>query len=288
MKAVIVALIAGVVGCACVQPASATHAAKFKEKVLYSFCSQTNCTDGAEPGGLIDVQGVLYGTTFGGGTGDCPGLDGCGTVFSLDPSTGAETVLYAFTGGTDGDVPLSGLIDVNGILYGTTEFGGNQNSDCGNGSCGTVFAFDLTTGEETVLYSFCSEQNCADGSNPHSGLIDVNGTLYGTTMYGGVNGMARQGGELECSGSNCGTVFSLDPSTGTEAVVYSFCSQSDCTTAPIPKPACSMSTERFTAQQLWAELAIHVARCSRLIPAQTRSPCSSHSMARTARIPTPA
>jgi uncharacterized repeat protein (TIGR03803 family) len=92
------------------------------EKVLYSFCNTgPNCSDGSEPAaGLIHSNGTLYGTTyFGGGTG-CDGIYGCGTVFSLDQRTDAETVLHAFSGGADGEFPLGNLIDLNGVLYGTT------------------------------------------------------------------------------------------------------------------------------------------------------------------------
>jgi len=81
---------------------------------------------------LIEVKGTLYGTTLSGGTG-CDGA-GCGTVFSLDPNTGAETVLYAFQGGTDGSGP-NAVIDVKGTLYGTTVGGGAY-------GYGTLFALE--------------------------------------------------------------------------------------------------------------------------------------------------
>jgi uncharacterized repeat protein (TIGR03803 family) len=115
-------------------------------------------------------------------------------VFSLDPSTGAETVLHSFGSGTDGQTPLAGLLAVDGKLYGTTWLGG----DFGGG---TVFALDLETGAETLAYSFCSQANCADGGNPEASLIDVDGTLYGTTPTGGVGAHCHSGG--------CGTVFML-------------------------------------------------------------------------------
>ena len=153
-----------------------------KEKILYFFCAQQNCTDGSYPdGGLTGVDGILYGTTPFGGANDK------GTIFSLDPATGEETVLYSFCGGdapcADGDLPSGGLIDVDGTLYGATDRGGtNCQSSTG---CGTLFALDLNTGVETTLYSFCSQQNCADGDEPSSGLIAINGMLYGATVKGG-------------------------------------------------------------------------------------------------------
>jgi len=178
------------------------------EKVLHSFCSQQNCTDGANPGGsLIEVDGVLYGATAKGGDA------GYGTVFALDPATGAETVLYSFAGGTDGIHPNGGLVAVDGTLYGTTEGGGNKNYLCPDFGCGTVFAVDMGTGAETVLHSFAGEGTDTDGDFPRAGLIDVDGVLYGTTFYGGGTG---------CYGVGCGTVFTVDPGSGAETVIYSF------------------------------------------------------------------
>ncbi|HTT83532.1 MAG TPA: choice-of-anchor tandem repeat GloVer-containing protein [Rhizomicrobium sp.] len=188
-----------------------------QENLLYSFCSQQNCVDGERPGAaLIDVNGTLYGTTTGGGTGTAPCGNSpahCGTVFAVDPNTGTETAIYSFgSSATDGYMPEGGLINVNGMLYGTTLGGGTHDA-------GTVFALNPSTGAETVLYSFCSQQNCADGEDPEDSLIDVNGTLYGTTPLGG-NTSSRG-----CRFWGCGTVFALDPDSGTETVVYPFCSR---------------------------------------------------------------
>jgi uncharacterized repeat protein (TIGR03803 family) len=191
MRAVSVAVFAGMLGSAFVIPAPAARAVSFTEKVLWSFGSGT---DGTNPhAGLIDVSGTLYGTTaFGGGTG-CDGY-GCGTVFSIDPDTGAETPVYSFCSRKDcrdGDYPYAGLIDVRGALYGTTSSGGTS-TGCDGSGCGTVFSIDPSTGAEAVLYSFFGG---TDGANPNASLIDVKGTLYGTTYNGGAYGY--------------GTVFSL-------------------------------------------------------------------------------
>jgi len=177
------------------------------EMVQYSFCSHRNCSDGAEPeGSLINVNGKLYGATLSGGSGRCES-GGCGTVFSITRS-GEERMLHAFEGGAgDGSFPEAGLTNVNGTLYGTTSSGGAH-------ADGTVFSI-TPGGTETVLYSFCSRNNCTDGSLPSDALIDVKGTLYGTTYYGG--GLC---------GDNCGTVFSMTPS-GTETVLYAFKGGSD-------------------------------------------------------------
>src|SRR3984957_6557409 len=186
--------------------------------VLYSFCQQTNCTDGAEPDGplVADSAGNLYGTTGSGGSTNC--FDGCGTVFRLAPD-GTETVLYAFCGKDascpDGEYPQSPLIlDRFGNLYGTTASGGSTN--CFEG-CGTVFKL-APDGTETVLYSFCNRSGCADGSGPDGGVVmDGRGNLYGTTGLGGT----------ACNQNGCGTVFKLAPD-GKEKVLYSFCSQDGC------------------------------------------------------------
>jgi uncharacterized repeat protein (TIGR03803 family) len=138
------------------------------EKVLYRFAGGS---DGSGPkGDLIDVNGTLYGTTVGGGT------HACGTVFIITTS-GQEKVLYSFAGVSDGKAPQAGLINVNGTLYGTTSEGGGG---CGYG-CGTVFSV-TTAGAETVLHRFAGG---SDGDNPVAPLVEVNGTLYGTTERGG-------------------------------------------------------------------------------------------------------
>jgi uncharacterized repeat protein (TIGR03803 family) len=199
----------------------AVQTAQAQEHTVYSFCSQTGCVDGAIPvAGLIDVNGLLYGTTFSGAGTGCYG-QGCGTVFSLDPGTGTETVLHTFSNnGTDGALPIGALIDVTGTLYGTTSAGGST-AGCYTGyGCGAVFSLDPGTGAETVLYSFCSQAHCTDGESPEANLIEVNGILYGTTAIGGDTGCY--------GGYGCGTVFSLDPGTGQEKVVYTFCSHANC------------------------------------------------------------
>ncbi|MBV8799241.1 MAG: hypothetical protein JO208_05485 [Alphaproteobacteria bacterium] len=185
--------------------------------VLYSFCSQQNCSDGASPysGLIMDGSGNLYGTTTGGGPHRY-----AGTVFKIAPD-GTETVLYSFCSQvncTDGGYPQAGLImDNSGNLYGTTGGGGNSTG------AGTVF--ELTPdGTENVLYSFCSQNNCADGSNPQASLVmDNSGNLYGTTGGGGLG---------HCQGG-CGTVFEVTPS-GSESVLYSFCSLVACTDGAFP------------------------------------------------------
>lgn len=175
-----------------------------KETVLYSFCPNVpNCTDGADPESslIFDTKGDLYGTTSFGGSANC-GNAGCGTVFTLTPS-GQETVLHSFTGPPDAWFPGPGtalVFDTKGNLYGTTATGGVSDR-------GAVFML-TPSGQETVLYSFCSESNCADGGGPSGNLVfDNKGNLYGTTGGGGTSGF--------------GTVFKLTPA-GKETVLYGF------------------------------------------------------------------
>jgi len=178
-----------------------------KETVLYSF---KGGTDGANPTGALarDAAGNLYGTTLNGAGSGCGPLDGCGTVFKLD-ATGKETVLYRFTGGTNGTAPFAGLIrDKDGNLYGTTTAGGG--SGCGGSGCGTVFKVDAA-GEETVLHRFAGGK---DGSNPQASVIrDAQGNLYGTTLQGGGSGCNDNAG--------CGTVYKLN-TAGKEQVLHRF------------------------------------------------------------------
>jgi uncharacterized repeat protein (TIGR03803 family) len=105
-----------------------------KGEALHSF---KGTPDGGEPTARLvrDAAGNLYGTTFLGGA------SGAGTIFKLD-ITGHETVLYSFTGGTDGGNPESSLVmDAAGNLYGTTYLGGETASCFAPNGCGVVFKF---------------------------------------------------------------------------------------------------------------------------------------------------
>jgi|HubBroStandDraft_6_1064221.scaffolds.fasta_scaffold08263_3 uncharacterized repeat protein (TIGR03803 family) len=157
------------------------------ENVVYAF---QGGHDGDVPlGSVIDVKGELYGTTSYGGSNDG------GTVFKMTTS-GTKTTLYSFKGGSsDGERPSGNLINVDGVLYGTTGFGGKND-------LGTVFA--LASGKETVLHAFTG---APDGASPNGSLLDVKGTLYGTTSGGGKFGK--------------GTVFSVSKS-GKEQILYAF------------------------------------------------------------------
>jgi uncharacterized repeat protein (TIGR03803 family) len=223
---------------------------------LYSFCSQSGCSDGGKPlyGSLVQgPDGNFYGTTYLGGTANG------GTIFKMTPA-GARTTLYNFcsqTGCTDGTAPYAGLaLGSDGNFYGTTSSGGA-------GNLGVVFKI-TPGGAYTTLYSFCSQSGCPDGNAPYAPLIRAtDGNFYGTTYTGGSNnqgtafkitpsgalttlhsfdgshgrkprGALAQGtdgnfyGVTEQGGSNgFGTVFKMTPQ-GTLTTLYSFCNQGGC------------------------------------------------------------
>jgi uncharacterized repeat protein (TIGR03803 family) len=190
----------------------------WSESVLYNFCTLTNCSDGDGPFGgplIFDQAGNLYGTTAYGGNGLSFCL-GCGVAFRLTPNADgswSESVLYAFTGGTDGGGSNAGVIfDRAGNLYGTTT---------GGGAFGAGTAFKLVPNaarswSESVVYSFTGGK---DGGSPQAGLIfDQAGNLYSTTLSGGRH--------FACGdGNGCGVVFKLTPSADgswTESVLHTF------------------------------------------------------------------
>ena len=221
------------------------------ETTLYSFCPVAGCADGQNPMYsylLLDGQGNLYGTAFGGGA------NGYGVVFELSNSGGTwtETVLHSFANAPDGANPGNGLImDGAGNLYGMTFAGGTGNgkgcifqlSPSGgtwtekviyditsthsgltlDPNTGTIYGTTYGTVFElrqngsgawvpTVLFTFNPANAATQGSNPVGTLVlDGAGNLYGTTLTGGAN--------------NVGVVYKLTPAlTGpwTETLLFSF------------------------------------------------------------------
>jgi uncharacterized repeat protein (TIGR03803 family) len=192
-------------GCGTVFKLTPNADGSWTESVLHTF----HGGDGELPraGLIFDVAGSLYGTTQDGGA------HKGGTVFKLTPNADGswtETVLHSFNG-SDGRVPLAGLIfDAAGDLYGTTAYGGNL-SVCIRSGCGVVFKLAPNADgswTESVLHEF----NIRDGADPFAGVIfDAAGNLYGTTEGGG--------------SQDSGTLFKLSPNADgswTESVLHEF------------------------------------------------------------------
>jgi uncharacterized repeat protein (TIGR03803 family) len=174
------------------------------ERVLYGF---TGLKDGFGPGSplAIDTSGNIYSTTPDGGTA------GVGTVYELQNGKSKVNVLHGFLGKRDGGTGSLGALlrDSSGDLYGVTETAGES----GNGTVYRVSAGTNGKGKLTTLYTF---KGTPDAGSPYGGLVaDTAGNLYGTTYYGGANGL--------------GAVFEL-ARKGTkyrERVLYSFKGGSD-------------------------------------------------------------
>jgi uncharacterized repeat protein (TIGR03803 family) len=174
-------------------------------KVVYSF----SFSDGSSPNGdlILDAAGNVYGTTqFGGGSNR-------GLIFKLN-AKGQQTILYTFTGASDGGIPIGRLLrDTAGNLYGITALGGDPTC-----SCGTVFKL-AKNGSLKVLHSFKGGKDGAQNQGQAElGLVMVNGDLYGSASFGGVSG---------CDGSlGCGVIFKVTQA-GKETVLHRFTGQAD-------------------------------------------------------------
>ena len=146
-------------------------------KTIYSFKGQPDA--GFPYGGLLfDAAGNLYGTTY------YDGANNLGSVYELSPRpTGewAETVLYSFTAGKDGNSSIGNLVfDPAGNLYGTTSEGGLS-------GIGTIFKLTNNSGvwTESVVHSF---RGPPDGAFAYNGMVvDNAGNFYGATVHGGAD-----------------------------------------------------------------------------------------------------
>jgi uncharacterized repeat protein (TIGR03803 family) len=287
-------LFAGLVALAAIGLELSSSAAAYTLKTLYSFCKETDCTDGMTPAGLYqDPNGRLVGVTFEQGT------NNGGTVFELipnaDKSKWSFKTLHSFcvvATCPDGSQPYDAVVeDVNGNVYGTTTNNGPAgygtvyrlsrkgkfsvlyafciDIDClgyapfgltyqgaasgtlydgvsplygaaGGGGAhgsGTVFELDPVPGKtkfkSKVLYSFCPQSGCADGSSPAGSLlVDGGGNLFGVTGSGG---------------TGSGVAFELTPNSRktkwTETALYSFCQQPSCADGQLPVGALTIDTE---------------------------------------------
>jgi uncharacterized repeat protein (TIGR03803 family) len=177
------------------------------EKVIHRFTYGSR--GGTCPSSQLAFQsGLLYGTALYTGTKRSP-TSGYGTIFNIDPKSGAETVLHTFTGRKDGGNPLGGLLYLNGAFYGTAHSGRN-----GADIFGTLYEIDPTTGTLTVVYQFVGGANAA---YPDGGLLYAAGALYGTSF-----------------GPGCGAVYMVSPTTGAEMLVHLFTGGKDgCYPSPV-------------------------------------------------------
>jgi uncharacterized repeat protein (TIGR03803 family) len=157
---------------------SAAHAAS-TTKVIYSFAGG-NDGEYTDTDLVMDQAGNIYGTSVQGG------IFGGGTVFQVTPA-GLHTVLYNFTGGSDGGEPYKGVtLDAQGNLYGTAVTGGGGSCE---GGCGTLFQLKKSgnTYDFSVIHTFTGGK---DGSGPGAPLsIDKFGNLYGMAPTGGQFGV---------------------------------------------------------------------------------------------------
>jgi uncharacterized repeat protein (TIGR03803 family) len=168
--------------------------------VLHQFIAGNN--DGASPYSELTqgADGVLYGTTWSGGT------NAAGIVFRINRDGGGFTILHHFGSAADGSTPFDGVIQAgDGFLYGTTYYGGTNSN-------GTIFKIDTNGSFYSVLYRFT---NSPDGANSYGGLVQgLDGALYGTTYAGG---------------SGPGTVFKINTDGGGYSVLHSFTNFTDAT-----------------------------------------------------------
>lgn len=202
--------------------------------LLHNFCTAPGCQDGSAPitgltyqgqqnGALYDGTSPLYGATertnSGGG--------GFGVVYELKGAPQNHYILlhtFCLTDCTDGEFPSALTIDGHGHLYGVGESGGANNG-------GVLFEIHPRTKELSVLYTFCSKPDCADGKDPdlrQRPVLDEGGRLYGTTFDGGKH--------------NMGTVFKFTPRTGKLAVLYSFCALASCADGASPRAGVTLGS----------------------------------------------
>jgi uncharacterized repeat protein (TIGR03803 family) len=173
----------------------------------YGILHKFDGTDGlAVFGGVVAQGDILYGATFLGGAGSCA----CGVAYAFSLRA-METTVHAFAGGAGGDEPFFGPIDVNGTLYGTTMSGGDVKCRSVSG-CGIIYAMRADGKRYRILHSF---RGGTDGAIPNN-VIDVDGTLYGTTAAGG--GTSCRGH----AGPGCGTIFQISAAGKRYRVLYRF------------------------------------------------------------------
>jgi uncharacterized repeat protein (TIGR03803 family) len=196
------------------QLSAAAGSRKLRKAVLYKFCSQSNCADGANPNSdlVFDSRGNLFGTTPLGGDA------GVGVVFELSPQAKGfrETTLYSFCrlpNCTDGATPDGALIlNAHNDLIGTTTTGGANDFSASGGTVFKIVPRGVNS-TESILYNFCSQIDCADGAAPVGGVVmNANGNLFGMTR----------------SAAQVGATSLFELRGSTETLLASFCPTEDC------------------------------------------------------------
>ena len=213
---------------------SAKHPNKWVERIIYSFKGPPS--DGDDVVGVfhVDTSGSLYGLTFMGGSATTCffGASGCGAVFKLTPPSGKqktwqESILHSFTGVPDGAAP-NGLVWSGDTVYGTTEYGGTSTECPYLQGCGTLYTLTKSGGKhawtEHVVHSFNVGGSQSDGSIPNGRMVaGKDGTIYGTTGYGGGMGTCT----VEKGLNYCGTLYQYVPGSqgrarSRESILYAF------------------------------------------------------------------
>jgi len=166
---------------------------------------------------IVGTDGNLYGTTYYGGTNDD------GTIYKMTPQ-GTLTTLYTFQG-YDGIGPRGLLFETNGVLYGTTQSGGNgivisstETSIC----CGTIFSI-TPQGAFTSLFSF----DTTNGDTSDSGVIPGgDGNYIGTTYSGGMGSAYEGTNAADDFGDGVqnppGTIYKINSQFTTITTIHSF------------------------------------------------------------------
>lgn len=205
--------------------------------VLHAFCAKKNCLDGKSPASGLTYQGANTGLPYDGtsplfGTAQAGGVHGRGVAFQIAPVSGKwlEKVIYSFctiSNCSDGAQPWQNLtINASGNLYGVTNGRVPQEN-------GVVFELSPAGGgawKETVLRSFCQDENCVDGRGPNGLTMDSSGALMGTTYSGGANG--------------AGALFKITPagSNSPYQVLYNFCSKPYCADGSAPSSTLTLDS----------------------------------------------
>src|SRR5258708_2298837 len=187
----------------------------YNETILYNFPYSGSYESYPQGTLAFDASGNLYGTASSGGSGVCSFYGGgCGTVFKLSEGTSGytESSIYNFTGQSDGDTPVSGVVfDFAGNLYATT---------AGYYNFGAVIQLSPSSSgswTETSLYTFNSYYAQPNGAV----AIDATGNLYGTTVGGG--------SPTACNNNGCGSIYKLSHGSSgwTETDLYDFTGGTD-------------------------------------------------------------